>query len=170
MFNEVFLDDVFVPDDCVVGEVDRGWKVARNTLTNERVSIGSSGRLCLASLELLEFFAAGTSTRSRRRGGRLVAEGHAVKLLGLRRRCRSSPAATRAAPQRPQAAVDATGQESPSTRGRIGAAAAVGDLGEADRPVGRDLLASRAMTIYGGTTEVQLNIIAERLLGLPRDP
>lgn len=39
-FNEVFLDDVFVPDDCVVGEVNGGWRLARTTLANERVAIG----------------------------------------------------------------------------------------------------------------------------------
>ena len=42
MFNEVFLDDVFVPDDCVVGEVDGGWKLARTTLANERVAMAGS--------------------------------------------------------------------------------------------------------------------------------
>ncbi len=41
MFNEVFLDDVLVPDDCVIGEVDGGWPLARTTLANERVSMGS---------------------------------------------------------------------------------------------------------------------------------
>ena len=43
MFNEVFFDDVFVPDDCVVGEIDDGWEAARTTLANERVSMGSGG-------------------------------------------------------------------------------------------------------------------------------
>ena len=41
MFNEVFIDDLFVPDDCVIGEVDGGWKIARATLANERVSMSS---------------------------------------------------------------------------------------------------------------------------------
>ena len=47
---------------------------------------------------------------------------------------------------------------------------AVGDLGVPQGKWAEYLLASRATTIYGGTSEVQLNIIAERLLGLPRDP
>ena len=41
MFNEVFLDDVFVPDDCVIGDVNGGWGLARITLANERVSMSS---------------------------------------------------------------------------------------------------------------------------------
>ena len=58
MFNTVFIDDVFVPDDMVLGEVDRGWEVSRNTLTNERVSIGSSEPPFLANLEqFVEFIA-----------------------------------------------------------------------------------------------------------------
>ena len=43
MFNEVFLDDVFVPDDCVVGEPTAGWECARTTLANERVSMAGPG-------------------------------------------------------------------------------------------------------------------------------
>ena len=42
LFNQVFLDEVFVPDECVVGEINGGWKVARSTLANERVSLSQS--------------------------------------------------------------------------------------------------------------------------------
>ena len=42
LFNEVFIDDVFVPDDCVVGPVDGGWRLARTTLANERVAMSSN--------------------------------------------------------------------------------------------------------------------------------
>src|ERR1700727_1261099 len=56
MFNTVYIDDVFVPDECVLGEVDRGWEVSRNTLTAERVSIGSSEANFLATLsQFVEF-------------------------------------------------------------------------------------------------------------------
>ena len=54
LFNEVFFDDVFVPDDLVVGEVNEGWKVARNTLGNERVSLSSSATAGLTVKELLD--------------------------------------------------------------------------------------------------------------------
>ena len=60
MFNTVFIDDVFVPDDMVLGEVNRGWEVSRNTLTAERVSIGSSEPGFLAGLDrFVEFIGHG---------------------------------------------------------------------------------------------------------------
>ena len=65
MFNTVFIDDVFVPDELVLGEVNRGWEVSRNTLTAERVSIGGSEPGFLANLDVSSSSsAAATSTRS----------------------------------------------------------------------------------------------------------
>ena len=85
-FNTVYIDDVFVPDEYVLGEVNRGWEVSRNTLTAERVSIGGSDLNFLASLpQLVEFVRDGQFDQvARHRAGQLIAEGHAAKLLNLR--------------------------------------------------------------------------------------
>ena len=95
MFNTVFIDDVFVPDELVLGEVDRGWEVSRNTLTNERVSIGSSEPPFLASLDqFVEFVRDGQfdqieQNRGRqadRRGPRRQAAQHALDAADAGRR------------------------------------------------------------------------------------
>ncbi|QFG21645.1 acyl-CoA dehydrogenase [Actinomadura sp. WMMB 499] len=168
MFNEVFLDDVFVPDERVVGEVDRGWGVARNTLGNERVAMGGApGR------GLPELVAAGRARAlDRVELGRLVCEGQAVELLGLRSTLKQvlgiKPGGE--ASVRKLLGMEFAQHVADRLHAWQGPEAAVA---EPDEPSGRraaSMLAGRAGTIYGGTTEVQLNIIAERLLGLPRDP
>jgi 3-oxochol-4-en-24-oyl-CoA dehydrogenase len=174
MFNIVFIDDVFVPDELVLGEVNRGWEVSRNTLTAERVSIGSSEAPFLADLdELVEFMRDGQFDQiAQNRAGQLIAEGHAAKLLNLR----STLLTLAGADAMPSAAISkllsmrtAQGYAEFAVS-TFGIDAAIGDPGELAGRWGEYLLASRATTIYGGTSEVQLNIIAERLLGLPRDP
>src|SRR5207248_6162191 len=57
MFNEVFLSDVFVPVDCVVGGVDDGWRLARTTLANERVSMATGSSFGGGVENLLELVA-----------------------------------------------------------------------------------------------------------------
>ncbi|BBX67096.1 acyl-CoA dehydrogenase [Mycolicibacterium psychrotolerans] len=174
MFNTVFIDDVFVPDDMVLGEVNRGWEVSRNTLTNERVSIGSSEPPFLASLEqFVEFVRDGHFDQiEQNEAGRLIAEGHAAKLLNMR----STLLTLAGGDPMPAAAISKllsmkTGQGYAEFGvSSFGTDAAVGDHGQASGKWAEYLLAGRATTIYGGTSEVQLNIIAERLLGLPRDP
>ena len=173
-FNTVYIDDVFVPDELVLGEVNRGWEVSRNTLTAERVSIGSSEAPFLANLDqFVEFIRDGHFDQvARHRAGELIAEGHAAKLLNLR----STLLTLSGGDAMPLAAISKllsmrTGQGYAEFGvSSFGTEAAIGDP---DTPPGKwdeYLLASRATTIYGGTSEVQLNIIAERLLGLPRDP
>lgn len=174
MFNTVFIDDVFVPDDMVLGEVNRGWEVSRNTLTNERVSIGSSEPPFLANLDqFVAFLRDGQFDQiEQNHAGRLIAEGHAAKVLNLR----STLLTLAGGDPMPAAAISKllsmkTGQG--YAEFAVASFGTDGAIGDAEQEPGRwadYLLASRATTIYGGTTEVQLNIIAERLLGLPRDP
>jgi alkylation response protein AidB-like acyl-CoA dehydrogenase len=174
MFNTVFIDDVFVPDELVLGEVNRGWEVSRNTLTAERVSIGSSEAPFLANLDqFVEFIRDGQFDQiAQNRAGQLIAEGHAAKVLNMR----STLLTLAGGDAMPSAAISKllsmrTGQGYAEFGvSCFGSDAAIGDP---ETPAGKwdeFLLASRATTIYGGTSEVQLNIIAERLLGLPRDP
>jgi alkylation response protein AidB-like acyl-CoA dehydrogenase len=174
MFNTVFIDDVFVPDDLVLGEVNRGWEVSRNTLTAERVSIGSSEAAFLANLEeFVEFIRDGQFDQiAQNRAGQLIAEGHAARVLNMR----STLLTLAGGDAMPSAAISKllsmrTGQGYAEFGvSSFGTDAAIGDPDQLPGKWNEYLLASRATTIYGGTSEVQLNIIAERLLGLPRDP
>ena len=174
MFNTVFIDDVFVPDSMVLGEVDRGWEVSRNTLTNERVSIGSAEPPFLASLEqFVEFIRDGHFDQiEQNHAGKLIAEGYAAKVLNLR----STLLTLAGGDPMPAAAISKllsmkTGQGYAEFGvSSFGTDAIIGDKEQEPGKWSERLLFSRATTIYGGTTEVQLNIIAERLLGLPRDP
>jgi alkylation response protein AidB-like acyl-CoA dehydrogenase len=174
MFNTVFIDDVFVPDELVLGEVNRGWEVSRNTLTAERVSIGSSEAPFLANLDqFVEFIRDGQFDQiAQNRAGQLIAEGHAAKVLNMR----STLLTLAGGDAMPSAAISKllsmrTGQGYAEFGvSSFGTDAAIGDPATPAGKWDEFLLASRATTIYGGTSEVQLNIIAERLLGLPRDP
>jgi alkylation response protein AidB-like acyl-CoA dehydrogenase len=173
-FNEVFIDDVFVPDDLVLGEVNRGWEVSRNTLTAERVTIGSVENPNLASLDrLVELMRDGEFDQiAQNRAGQLIAEGYAVKVLNLR----STLLTLAGGDALPSAAISKllsmrTAQAyAEFGLGSFGVDGGIGDTGQVQGEWAQYLLSSRATTIYGGTSEVQLNIIAERLLGLPRDP
>ncbi|MEV5408042.1 acyl-CoA dehydrogenase [Thermopolyspora sp. NPDC052614] len=178
LFNEVFLDDVFVPDEMVVGEVNAGWRVARNTLSNERVSLsggsGTSGASVPDLLGLCSRLGRDLTPAERLDLAAVVCEAHSMAALSLRvtlkqlagaepgadasvRKLLSTSHAQRVA----ECAVNLLGPAA-----TVAADMKLGDAGYWNRAI----LASRAMTIYGGTTEVQLNIIGERMLGLPRDP
>jgi 3-oxochol-4-en-24-oyl-CoA dehydrogenase len=170
LFNEVFLDGVFVPDDLVVGGVNRGWRVARTTLANERVSLSQSWTFGSGAPELIEAvreLGAGAGQAVLERAGRLVAEGHAIDLLGMRvtlkRLSGTEPGATGSVRKLlGMRYAQRVAEECWSLTGPDGA------LG--DTRWSRAVLFTRALTIGGGTTDIQLNIIGERILGLPRDP
>ncbi|MFI9589205.1 acyl-CoA dehydrogenase [Nonomuraea sp. NPDC052265] len=178
LFNEVFLDDVFVPDDLVVGEVGDGWKVARNTLSNERVSLssgsGGTGASVPDLLGLIGRLGRELTPAEDQEVAGVVCEGHSINALSLRVTLKqlagTEPGAD--ASVRKLLSTSHAQHVSETAVGLLGAKAVVaadmklGDAGYWNRAV----LATRAMTIYGGTTEVQLNIIGERMLGLPRDP
>lgn len=177
-FNTAYLDDVFVPDELVLGEVNRGWEVSRNTLTAERVSIGGSDSTFLPTLgEFVDFvrdyrFEGQFDQVARHRAGQLIAEGHATKLLNLRSTLLTLAGGDPMAPAAISKLLSMrTGQGyAEFAVSSFGTDAVIGDTERLPGKWGEYLLASRATTIYGGTSEVQLNIIAERLLGLPRDP
>ncbi|GAA1816045.1 acyl-CoA dehydrogenase [Actinomadura chokoriensis] len=173
LFNEVFLDGVFVPDDQVVGEVNRGWQVARNTLSNERVSLSTGGGLGMGVPELLRFFENRELDHVvTAEVGALVAQGQSIDLLGLRTTLKQlngvEPGAE--ASVRKLLGVQFNQDVADYCWAAQGTAAATEVVMAESGIVARAMLFSRAMTIYGGTTEVQLNIIGERILGLPRDP
>ncbi|GAB2672892.1 acyl-CoA dehydrogenase [Saccharopolyspora gloriosae] len=171
VFNEVFLDGVFVPDEQVVGAPGQGWRLARTTLSNERVAM-SGGSALGEDVEALLALARERGVRpgsaEHERLGALVAEGLSVSLLRLRATLLSlngrDPGAqssveklvgVRHRQDVAEAALDVLGPE--------GAAAD----GVAADPT-REFLLTRCLSIAGGTTQILRTVAAERILGLPR--
>src|SRR5207248_8572278 len=173
MFNEVFLSDVFVPDDCVVGAVDDGWRLARTTLANERVSMASGSSFGGGVENLLQLVAARPHIAADPvvldSVGALVAEAQSLALLGLRTALR----ALSGVDPGPESSVrKLLGVEHEQRTQELGLVVLEGDGATTEGDAAGwafGFLANRCLTIAGGTSEVQRNVIAERLLGLPRD-
>ncbi|WP_102141976.1 acyl-CoA dehydrogenase [Mycobacterium hubeiense] len=169
LFNEVFFDDVFVPDRDVVGAVNAGWTVAMATLGNERVSIGG-GSVTMGADALLDLLTRHRSDDSglARDVGALLIESYAAGALNLRQAAR---AVFDTGPGIEGNIAKLFGAEHAQRVAELALRIAGGSLlvgGEGD--VLHDYLFSRCLTIAGGTSEVVRNLIAERILGLPREP
>jgi len=173
-FNEVFLTDVRVPAAHVVGDVDDGWRLAKVTLGNERVSLSGEGALWGRGptahdvIDLVRARGGADDPVLRQRVAQLYVEAELLRLVRLR----TVSARVRGLEPGPEASVrkalaDEHGQHVMELAKDL--AGAHGML--ADESVWHyGYLYARALTIGGGTSEVQRNILGERVLGLPRDP
>jgi alkylation response protein AidB-like acyl-CoA dehydrogenase len=173
-FNEVFFNDVFVPDDDVIGPVDGGWTVARATLGNESVSIGSGsgGGIGATDQTIIGLLDAHPDRLpgGAPRVGRYLSVNQAMAMLNLRTAHRAvagggpGPEGNITKLVLSEAGHEATAIMSeltgPDTAFMDQTGIAAGSL----------VLWHRAMSIAGGTSEIKRNQIGERILGLPRDP
>jgi alkylation response protein AidB-like acyl-CoA dehydrogenase len=180
LFNEVFFTDVRLPADSVVGEVNRGWALAKVTLGNERVSLSGGGALWgmgPTAADLLDLVRNGGGVDDphlRQRLAQLFIVDEILRLIRLR----GVTAAIKGEQPGPEASVrkliaDEHGQEimglAKDLAGTGGLLTGVGPLGGDADMWHYGYLFAQALTIGGGTTQVQRNILAERVLGLPHD-
>ncbi|MFF9554359.1 acyl-CoA dehydrogenase [Streptomyces albus] len=175
LFNEVWFDDAVLPADAVVGQVDDGWRVARHTLGNERVHMADQVAFSTGLEALVARLAegdgdGGVDDTVRERVGALAAQAHALACIGLRTTLQQVAGLDPGAGASVRKLLQTPHQQHVAELALelLGPAGAVRE-GPGERAV-HGFLMSRCLTIAGGTTQVQLNVVAERLLGLPRDP
>ncbi len=165
LFNEVFLDNVFVPDDMVVGTVNDGWRLARTTLANERIAMANGTALGNPMEELLKVLASlDLDVAQQDRLGRLIVLAQTGALLDQR------IAQLAVGGQDPGA--QSSVRKLIGVRYRQALAEYAMDVCEGGGFVHNravfDFLNTRCLTIAGGTEQILLTVAAERLLGLPR--
>ncbi len=179
-FNEVFFDDVRLPAENLVGDVNRGWGLAKVTLGNERVSLSAGGALWgrgPTAEDLLDLVRAAGGTQDavlRQRLAALHIEHELLRLIRLRTvtaRIKGEPPGAEASVRKILA--DEHGQAIMGlAKDLAGPGGMLDDHGPLGGPVdlwSYGFLFSPALTVGGGTGEVQRNIVAERVLGLPHD-
>ncbi|KUI04850.1 acyl-CoA dehydrogenase [Mycobacterium sp. IS-3022] len=163
-FNEVFLDDVFVPDEMLLGEPTGGWALAIATMAEERSAISGYVQYDRAA-PLRRLAAEEERDDVVRELGELDAYANAIKALGVRETIRllegqgSGPASS-IAKVAMNVLLRRTFAATLGSTGRLAMAI--------DSDVVQPYLRVPAELIGGGTKEIQLNIIAQMILGLPR--
>ncbi len=172
LFNEVFLDDVFIADEMLVAGPGDGWKLARTTLSNERVALSNGSSLGLGGEALLGIARSveEPDTQQLTQLGKILCDAQSGSLFGLRTAIRkvfgAQPGAeSSVAKLLGVAHVQEVWEAAMEWQG----VDALYDEAQGGTPTWW-FLNSRNLSIAGGTTDVQLNIIGERILGLPRDP
>jgi alkylation response protein AidB-like acyl-CoA dehydrogenase len=182
-FNEVFLDDVRIPHASLVGAPGDGWRVAMTTLANERAKLGGPARGASPVERLVDLARTRGAGADRARRDQLLAvyqRAEVLRLSNLRwsqqagRELGAEGSLAKVAMARSNKevfdlAVTTLGPDGmlidgyEETRPEAASVHGAGDLRQA-------FLRTRANSIEGGTSEILLNVIAERLLGLPPDP
>ncbi|MBB0996084.1 acyl-CoA dehydrogenase [Dietzia kunjamensis] len=168
LFNEVYLEDLFVPDEFQVGTVNDGWKIARTTLANERVAMGGGSSLGDAAEEIIGLInAAGVADDALvlDEFGKHVADGVVGNLLDLRTALRSLAGSGPGAESSVRKIVGVRHRQDIAEFGLQ----LTGTGGVEFTEQGRKFLMVRCLSIAGGTEQVLLNVVGERILGLPRD-
>ncbi|HZU79246.1 MAG TPA: acyl-CoA dehydrogenase family protein [Acidimicrobiales bacterium] len=178
-FNEVFLHEVFVPDDRLVGRPGDGWKVAGSTLSHERGVNPRQLVIHMQHLEELLRLAARTGAFDDDRLRNRLAEAYVEVRLFQLHNWRSLSRLAQGREPGPEGsilklywsemskrlhalAMDVLGPDAPLWHGATGLAG--------DGSWQRSWLYYQASSIFAGTNEIQRNVIGERVLGLPREP
>jgi len=167
-FNALFFTDVRVPADCLLGPLNEGWRVAVTTLANERAGVASlhlsHGKKLARVLAAAAESGASSDPVTRQRLAAAVTDHRLLELLADR----SVARAAAGQPPGPEGSLaklvwSLAGQDLAETAGAVlGEEALAGEWA-------RDAVYSRSLTIAGGTTEVNKNLLGERILGLPRE-
>jgi alkylation response protein AidB-like acyl-CoA dehydrogenase len=167
-FAEVFLEDAFVPDDAVLGGVDRGWSVAMATTGSERgLTLRSPGRFLSAAERLVALArerGAGEDALARDRVVRAWIDADAYQQFTLQQVTEIADGGATGA----RSSLNKLFWSQLDVRLHEAALDLLGPEAELDGPWSRGFLFALAGPIYAGTNEIQRNIVAERVLGLPR--
>ena len=166
-FAEIFFDDVFVPDEDVIGEVGQGWRVAMTTANNERgLSLRSPGRFLAAADRLVDLWRSGgaeESTKDRVADAWIGARAYQLYTFGTVSRLAEGGELG------PESSVNKLFWSHLDVELHETALDVLGPAAETDEAWVNGYLFSLAGPIYGGTDQIQRNTIAERLLKLPRE-